>query len=181
MNFDAVDLLAAIKSTAEAARGRPAGALTRQLSACGQRKGAVHDDRRRQGLVTAGNAPVEGETLSESAPQPQPGPTGERAVQRGEGDAGQEAGDPPLHAAEGQHPDQSQNASPQFRIRFATAAVNPDTLRLHSFQFGFGGEDEHLDVGEGVPRVALTGTEDAASRRRNHISRTGRGEDRQIW
>jgi hypothetical protein len=59
--------------------------------------------------------------------------------------------------------------------------MDPHTLRIHRFQFGFGGEDEHLDVGKCVPRVALTGTEDAASRRRNYISRTGRGKDRQIW
>ena len=59
--------------------------------------------------------------------------------------------------------------------------MNPDTLRIHRLQFGLGGEDKHLDVGKCVPRVALTGTEDAASRKRNHIKRTGRVGDRQIW
>jgi hypothetical protein len=54
VNLDAVDLLAAIEATAEAARGRPAGSLTRQLSACGQRKGAVDDDSRRLRGITAG-------------------------------------------------------------------------------------------------------------------------------
>ncbi len=102
-------------------------------------------------------------------------------MQRCEGDAGQEAGDAPLHAAKGQHPDQPQYPPPQLSIRFATALMNPDTLRLHRRQLGLGGEDEHLDVGERVPGVALTGTGDAASRKRNHISGTGRMEDRQIW
>jgi hypothetical protein len=63
----------------------------------------------------------------------------------------------------------------------AYAAMNTDTLRLHRRQFGFRGEDEHFDVGERVPSVTLTGTEDAASRKRNHISGTGRVGDRQIW
>jgi hypothetical protein len=43
--------------------------------------------------------------------------------------------------------------------------MNTDTLHVHRLQFGFGGEDEHLDVGECVPRVMLTGTEDAVSRK----------------
>ena len=86
-------------------------------------------------------------------------------MQCGERDAGQETGDAPLHAAKGQHPDQPQYPPPQLSIRFATAPMNPDTLRLHRLQFGFGGEDEYLDVGECVPRVMLTGTEDAVSRK----------------
>ena len=52
---------------------------------------------------------------------------------------------------------------PRFGIRFAAAAMNPDMLRVHCLQFGFGGEDESLTVGERVPRIALTRPRDAVS------------------
>jgi hypothetical protein len=41
--------------------------------------------------------------------------------------------------------------------------MNPDMLRVHCLQFGFGGEDESLTVGERVPRIALTRPRDAVS------------------
>lgn len=144
-------------------------------------RAAVHDDRRRQNRVATRDAPVERQALSEPAPQPQARPACERAGQRGEGETGQQAGDAPLHAAEGEHPDQPQHAPPKLGIWFAAAAMNADTLRVHRLQFGFGGVDEHLDVGERVPRVALMRTRDAVSREGNHISWTGRVGNRQTW
>jgi hypothetical protein len=68
---------------------------------------------------------------------------------------------------------------PRFGIRFA--AMNPDMLRVHGLQFGFGGEDEYLTVGERVPRIALTRPRDAVSREGNHISETGRVGNCQTW
>src|SRR5215213_595443 len=64
---------------------------------------------------------AEGKT---SSPQPKPGPAGEGAVQGGEGNAGEPAGDAPLHAAAGQRPDQPDEAPPQSEVRLASAAVH---------------------------------------------------------
>src|SRR5512135_1679855 len=83
--------------------------------------------------------------------------------------------------AEGEHPDQPQHAPPQVGIWFAAAAMNADTLRVHRLQFGFDGVDEHLDVGERVPRGARMRASDAASRERNHIRGTGRVGNCQTW
>jgi hypothetical protein len=78
MDFDAVDLLAAIKAALEAARCRPAGSLTRQLSACGQRKGAVDDDSTWLGGFTAGQPPDPAQPVKQATPQAKPGPAGEQ-------------------------------------------------------------------------------------------------------
>ena len=73
--LDAFDQLAAIDAACPAGRRRA-------------QRAAVHDDRRWQSVVAAGNAPVEGRSLPEPAPQPQPGPAGKRAVKGGERDTG---------------------------------------------------------------------------------------------
>ena len=78
IQLDAFDQLAAIDAAHPAGRRRA-------------QRAAVHDDGGRQSLVAAGNAPVERQALSEPPPQPQPGPTSKRAVQRGERDTGQGA------------------------------------------------------------------------------------------
>src|SRR5215213_9750173 len=55
---------------------------------------------------------VQRKTLAQPAPQPEPGPAGKARVQRGEGNAREPPGDAPLHAAEGQHPNQPEHAPP---------------------------------------------------------------------
>jgi hypothetical protein len=84
VNLDAVDLLAAIEAALKTARRRLAGSLTRQLSACGQRKGAVDDDSTWLGVVTASQPPGAAKPVKQAAPQP--GPSGEQGEQRAERD-----------------------------------------------------------------------------------------------
>ena len=90
----AFDQLAATMSRVPAGRRRAQASssptavrLRRQRS-----RRAVHDGRRGQDLIAASNAPVKSQALSEPAPQPQRVQRVKRAVQRGEGDAGQKAG-----------------------------------------------------------------------------------------
>jgi hypothetical protein len=78
VNLDAVDLLAAIEAALKTARRRLAGSLTRQLSACGQRKGAVDDDSTWLGGVTAGQPPDPAQPIEQATPQAEPGPAGEQ-------------------------------------------------------------------------------------------------------
>src|SRR3954468_10744141 len=68
MDFDALDLLAAIEAAPEATRRRTAGALTRQLSACGQRKGAVDDDGAGISSIAAGQPPSQDQAVEQAAP-----------------------------------------------------------------------------------------------------------------
>jgi hypothetical protein len=72
-------------------------------------------------------------------------------VQGGERNAGQKAGDAPLHAAEGDRPDQPEHALTQEPVGFATTAVRALAFPLHGLQFRFAGCDEHVDLGERVP------------------------------
>jgi hypothetical protein len=72
-------------------------------------------------------------------------------VQGGEGDAGQQPGEAPLHAAKREHPDHAQQAAAQHRIGLATPPAHTGTLPLHRHQFSLGGGDEDLDVRERVP------------------------------
>ena len=73
VNLDAVDLLAAIEATAEAAQGRPAGS-------------AVDDDSTRLGGVTAGQPPGAAQPVEQPAPQTKTGPAGKQGEQRAERD-----------------------------------------------------------------------------------------------
>ena len=83
----------------------------------------------------------------------------------------QPAGDAPLHAAEGQGPDQPNEAPAQAQVRLAAAAaVHADPLALHGLQLGLDREDEHLEVGQGVPAVAAAGPRQAPDRRREQVS-----------
>src|SRR4051812_34841052 len=84
MDLDALDLLAAVKAAAEASRCRMAGALTRQLSACGQRKGAVDDDGAGFGGIAASLPPSLDQAVEQPTPQPKPGPPGKQRVQHAE-------------------------------------------------------------------------------------------------
>jgi hypothetical protein len=61
---DALDQLAAIEAPCPGTRG-------------GAERAAVDHHRRGQDLVAAGQAPVESQTLAQSAPQPEPGLAGE--------------------------------------------------------------------------------------------------------
>src|SRR3954463_16745691 len=94
-----LDLLAAIEAAAEASRRRLTGALTRQLSACGQRKGAVDDDGAGFGGVAASLPPSLDQAVEQPTPQPEPGPAGEQGVERAERNVAQLADGAPLHAA----------------------------------------------------------------------------------
>src|SRR5215210_4099892 len=129
-------------------------------------RAAVGPSRRGQHLIAAGEAPVEGQTLAPPAPQPQPGPAGEAAVQGGEGNTREPAGDAPRQAAEGQGPDQPDQAPPQREIRLAAAAGHADPLPIHGLQLGLDRDDEDLDGGPCVPAVATAGARDTAGRRR---------------
>jgi hypothetical protein len=91
-------------------------------------------------------------------------------VQPGEGNAGEPTGNAPLHAAEGQHPDQPDQAPPQAEVRLAAATVHADPLAVHGLELRLDGEDEHLDIGQGVPAVTAAGVGHATSRRRRQIS-----------
>src|SRR3954465_8834215 len=68
----ALDQLAAIDAPRPSARSRAEGT-------------AVGPHRRGQDFVAAGEAPIEGQALAQPAPQSQPCPASEGAVQRGEG------------------------------------------------------------------------------------------------
>jgi hypothetical protein len=72
--LDALDQLAAIEAPHPGARR-------------GAQRAAVNHHRRGQDLVTAGQAPIEGQALPQPAPQPKAGPARETAVQRREGNA----------------------------------------------------------------------------------------------
>ena len=86
-------------------------------------------------------------------------------MQGGEGDTREPAGDAPLHAAEGQGPDQPDQAPPQREIRLVAAAVHADPLALYDLQLGLDREDEHLKVGQGVPAVAVAAAVECGRRR----------------
>ena len=86
-------------------------------------------------------------------------------MQGGEGNAREPAGDAPLQTAEGQGPDQPDQAPPQDEVGLAAAAVHAHPLPLHGLQLGLDREDEHFDVGQGVPAVATVGTPNATGRR----------------
>ena len=156
----ALDQLAAINAPRPSGRGRA-------------ERAAVHHHRRGQDLVTLSQAPVQGQAPAQPAPQPEPGPAGEGAVQGGEGDTREPAGDAPLHAAEGQGPDQPDQAPTQREVRLAAAAVHADPLALHGLQLGLDREDEHLEVGQGVPAVAAPGSGDATGGGRKQIGGAG--------
>src|SRR3712207_8083448 len=48
----------------------------------------------------------------------------------------------PLHAAEGQRPDQPDQAPPQGEVRLASTALHADALPIHGLQLGLDREDE---------------------------------------
>src|SRR5215213_5341247 len=133
-------------------------------------RAAVDYHRRGQDLVAAGKAPVEGQALAQPAPQPEPGPAGEARVQRREGNAREQPGDAPLHAPEGQHPDQPDHAPPQGKIRLAPAAMHPNPLAVHGLQLRLDREDEHLHIGQGIPAVTAAGPGNRPDGRRRQIS-----------
>src|SRR5690242_18615923 len=86
MDFDAADLLAAIDTTLKAARCRATGS-------------AVDHHSTRLWRVAASQAPAAAQPLKQAAPQAEPSPAREQAVQRAEGDVAQLSDRPPLHAA----------------------------------------------------------------------------------
>src|SRR5918911_5646510 len=151
--LDALDQLAAINAPRPSGGGRAQGA-------------AVCHHGRGQNLVAARQTPVEGEALAEPAPQPEPGPAGEGAVQRGERNPREPAGDAPLQAAEGQGPDQPDEASPQDEVRLAATAVHADPLTVHGLQLRLDRKDEDLDVRQAVPAITAAAVGDAAGSRR---------------
>src|SRR5215212_3454806 len=155
--LDALDQLAAVDPSRPGARG-------------GAERAAVDHHRRGQDLVAAGEAPVEGQALAQPAPQPEPGPAGEARVQRREGNARKQPGDAPLHAPEGQHPDQPDHAPPQGKIRLAPAAMHPNPLAVHGLQLRLDREDEHLHIGQGIPAVTAAGPGNRTDGRRRQIS-----------
>src|SRR3954468_5553021 len=69
MDFDALDLFAAIEAAPEASRCRMTRSLTRQLSACGQRKGAVDDDGAGFRSIAASLPPGKDQAVEQPAPQ----------------------------------------------------------------------------------------------------------------
>src|SRR3712207_9580076 len=97
---------------------------------------------------------VKRETLAQPAPQSKPGPAGEAAVQGGERDTRQPAGDAPLHATEGQGPDQPDQAPPQGEVRLAATAVLADPLPGHGLHLRLDREHKHLDVAPVAPAIA---------------------------
>jgi len=86
------------------------------------------------------------------------------------GNTGEPTGDAPPHAAEGQHPDQPDQAPPQAGVWLAATAVHADPLAVHRFQLSLDREDEHLDIGQCVPAVAAAGVGNAAGGRRRQIN-----------
>src|SRR5689334_2169721 len=155
--LDAFDQLATIDAPGPGARG-------------GAERATVDHHRRGQDLIAAGQAPIERQALAQSAPQAKPGPTGEAGVQRGEGNAREPAGDAPLHAAEGQHPDHPDQPPTQAQVRLAPAAVHADPLPIHSLEFGLDREDEHLHIGQDVPAITAVGPGNTADRRWRQIT-----------
>src|SRR3954467_6943502 len=132
--LDTLDQLAAIEASRPGAWG-------------GAQRAAVDHHRRGQDLVAAGQAPIESQALTQSAPQPEPGPAGEARVQRGEGNTREQPSNAPLHAPEGQHPNQPDHAPPQGEVWLAPAAVYADPLLVHGLQLRLDREDEHLNIG----------------------------------
>ena len=94
-----------------------------------------------------GHAPIKRETLAQPSPQAQARPTRGVAVQGGEGNTREQAGDTLLQVAEGQRSDQSDQAPSQHAVRLAAAAVHANPLAVHGLQFRLDREDEDLDVG----------------------------------
>src|SRR3954465_10562482 len=92
MDFDALDLLAAVKAAAEASRCRTTGA-------------AVDDDGAGFGSIAASLPPSLDQAVEQPAPQAKPGPPGEQRVQRAERNVAQLADRAPLQAAKADAPD----------------------------------------------------------------------------
>ena len=67
--------------------------------------------------------------------------------------------------AEGQHPDQPDEAPPQGQVRLAPTAVHADPRAVHGLQLGLYRDDEHFNVGQGVPAVATVRTRNETGRR----------------
>ena len=111
MDFDALDLLAAIEAAAEATRRRLTGA-------------AVDDDGAGIGSVAASLPPSLDQAVEQPAPQAKPGPPGEQGVERAERNVAQLANGAPLHAAKADTPNRhdrlAQRRSGQRRLRPAT-------------------------------------------------------------
>src|SRR5687768_4878520 len=84
MDFDALDLLAAVEAAAEASRCRMTGA-------------AVDDDGAGFRGIAASLPPSLDQAVEQAAPQP--GPSSKQRVQRAERNVAQLANRPPLHAA----------------------------------------------------------------------------------
>ena len=140
MNFDAVDLLAAIEASREAARGRPAGSAV------------DHHGSRLRG-ITAGQPPGAAQPIEQPTPQTKAGPAGQQSEQRVERDVAELPDGAPLHAAEAQAPDRhdrlAQCCSSQRRLRSGTRRLR--TVRLHRCEFRHNLIHEGIDVGKGVP------------------------------
>src|SRR5919199_3097332 len=94
----------------------------------------------------------------------------EGTVKGREWHAREDPSDAPLHAGEGQHPDQPENAPAQIRIWLAAAPVRAGALAVHGFQFGLCGIDEDLNLGERVPSIARLRPGDASGGVGNHIT-----------
>jgi hypothetical protein len=90
-------------------------------------------------------------------------------VQGGERNTREPAGDAPLQAAEGQRPNQPDQAPPQGQVRLAAAAVHADPLAVHGLQLGLDREDENLDVSQGIPAVTTAGAGNTAVGRRRQV------------
>ncbi len=69
MDFDALNLFAAIEAAPEASRCRMTGA-------------AVDDDGAGYGFVAASLPPGQDQAVEQPAPEPEPGPAGEQSVER---------------------------------------------------------------------------------------------------
>src|SRR3954470_23958091 len=83
MDLNALDLLAAVEAAREATRRRMTGSLTRQLCACGQRKGAIDDDGAGYGFVVANLPPGKDQAVEQAAPQAKPGANSVYSVPNG--------------------------------------------------------------------------------------------------
>jgi hypothetical protein len=141
MDFDALDLLAAIEAAPEASRRRMTGP-------------AVDDDGAGIGSIAAGPPPGTDQAVEQPAPQTKPGPAGEQGVERAERNVAQLANRPPLHAAEPDAPDRhdrlAQRRSSQGRLR--SGATPPRAVCRHGRQFRQHRVDEGIDVTESIPR-----------------------------
>src|SRR4051794_12237268 len=92
MDFDALDLFAAVEAAREAGRRRLTGA-------------AVDDDGAGYRFVAASLPPSQDQAVEQPAPQAKPGPASEQRVQRAERNVAQLADGAPLHAAKADTPD----------------------------------------------------------------------------